>query len=449
MTGICVILTLAKWCSVSDKYGRKFLFRAGMAGITLYILVNLFAATRFNAFGSNVYYLEAVVGGLMPLGQLINPSVFGYTADITPRNQRSVVLGLMAVFLAMGYTIGSALGAYFTKNAGDLTSVLRFALILMALLSMYLSIIPESLPLLSRPSNAQLHQVDRDDESEQGLDGDELPKQMTCETSHRWTLKRIANLAKECLVMIADPLTLFLPHQVPKSKNIATSAVPMLILIVNFLVVMAFRGSSSLFVPMTSLLFHWNAYDSYVYLTFMYVCLIIVYSAIFPALQAIYKAVIFNQQSSDYGEEETEEIDMSYPLIPLGYFSAFDSIKMDAFFSLIGLCVLILSHLVVPIFASVEAIYVAGAFRAFGITAMIALISLITSMVPRRLIGSAVGALSLSDTLAGTTADFFFGPLFSRSLRTWPLSYYYVSAGILMLALSVQSITWWSYHRKT
>ncbi|KAF9908310.1 hypothetical protein EC991_009954 [Linnemannia zychae] len=408
VTGICAILTLAKWCSVSDVYGRKFLFQAGMTGITLYILVNVFAASRFNVFGSNIYYLEALFGGLMPLGQLINPAVFGYTADITTRNRRSVTLGLMAVLLAIGYTIGSAMGVYFTKNAGDLTNVLQFSLILMALLSIYLSIVPESLPYLNEPVSTQVHSVDSGSEGEQGQYSEQPPKQRTVDASHRWTFNSVVNLGKECLGMIIDPILIFLPHRVPKSRNIAASYVPILILLVNFLIVMGFH-----------------------------------------ALQSIYRTVIFHQQSHDYGEEETEEIDISYPFKPLGYFSAVDSIKMDAFFSLIGLCALIMSHLVVPVFASVEAVFVAGAFKAFGITAMVALISLITSMMPRRLIGTAVGALSLSDTLAGTTADFFYGPFFSGSLRTWPLSYYYLSVGLLVVALSIQSITWWSYHRKT
>jgi hypothetical protein len=78
MCRTAVILTLAKWCSLSDVYGRKFLFQAGTAGIALYISINIFAATRFNIFGSNVYYLEAVVAGFLPLGQLINPAVFAY-----------------------------------------------------------------------------------------------------------------------------------------------------------------------------------------------------------------------------------------------------------------------------------------------------------------------------------------------------------------------------------
>ena len=73
-----MILTLAKWCSLSDVYVRKLLFQAGLAGIASFLLIQLFAATRFNVFGSNIYYLEAVVGCVMPLGQLINPAVFAY-----------------------------------------------------------------------------------------------------------------------------------------------------------------------------------------------------------------------------------------------------------------------------------------------------------------------------------------------------------------------------------
>lgn len=92
------MLTLAKWCSLSDVYGRKFLFQAGMAGIALYITLNIFAATRFNVFGSNVYYLEAVVAGFLPLGQLINPAVFAYCGRKYAEIRSSCQLGGNSIY---------------------------------------------------------------------------------------------------------------------------------------------------------------------------------------------------------------------------------------------------------------------------------------------------------------------------------------------------------------
>ena len=113
---------------------------------------------------------------------------------------------------------------------------------------------------------------------------------------------------------------------------------------------MSLLGANSLFVTMTSLLFHWTAYDDYVYMTFSSLCLFVIYMGILPVLQSFYKAIVFNQ-------DDSEEVDVSLSLEPRGIFSAVDSIKMDVFFSLVGLCALICSYLLVPIFASVQAIY--------------------------------------------------------------------------------------------
>jgi hypothetical protein len=221
-------------------------------------------------------------------------------------------------------------------------------------------------------------------------------------------------------------------------------------------------------------------------MAFSSLCLFVIYIGILPVLQSFFKAIVFNQEDSG-----REEMGVSMSLEPRGPFSAVDSIMMDVFFSLVGLSALIISCLLVPIFASVRAVfigkspvvdlcefvmvacdydsrsyvsfsllpltlqlllrpgYLAGVLRAFGIIALVSVISLITSMMPRRLTGSAVGALSVTDVLAGIAADFIYGPIFSHTLRTWPLLYYFLSAGLFTLALVVQYIVWRSsYHQK-
>ena len=145
----------------------------------------------------------------------------------------------MATCLGVGNTIESVLGAYLARNAGDLAVVLRPALILTALLSMYLSVIPES---LRKPFTADAHPIDSGNEGGQEVEGEELSRSRRTETSHSWTFKSAFVFVKECLAMITNPSVLFLPEHIPKSKNIATSAVPMLVLLVNFLSVMEYRG---------------------------------------------------------------------------------------------------------------------------------------------------------------------------------------------------------------
>lgn len=73
------LLTLAKWTSLSDVLGRKFLLHISMIGIAVSFLLNWFAASRFNFLGYHVYYIEAVLLGLVPSTMLVNPAVFAYT----------------------------------------------------------------------------------------------------------------------------------------------------------------------------------------------------------------------------------------------------------------------------------------------------------------------------------------------------------------------------------
>lgn len=73
-----VLLTLSKWCSLSDVYGRKVLFHIGLAGTAIYICLNLFAASRYNVLGYYLFYLEAVSFALIPASAVLNPAIFAY-----------------------------------------------------------------------------------------------------------------------------------------------------------------------------------------------------------------------------------------------------------------------------------------------------------------------------------------------------------------------------------
>lgn len=84
------LLTLAKWTSLSDVLGRKFLLHIGMFGLAVSFLLNWFAASRFNFFGYHIYYVEAVLLGLIPSGALLNPAVFSYTGKATDSSRHDM-----------------------------------------------------------------------------------------------------------------------------------------------------------------------------------------------------------------------------------------------------------------------------------------------------------------------------------------------------------------------
>lgn len=79
---LLVLLTLAKWCSLSDVYGRKLLFHIGLGGTAIYICLNWFAASRYNFLGYYVFYLEAVSFALIPAAAVLNPAIFAYCGKI-------------------------------------------------------------------------------------------------------------------------------------------------------------------------------------------------------------------------------------------------------------------------------------------------------------------------------------------------------------------------------
>ncbi|KAF9154703.1 hypothetical protein BG015_000158 [Linnemannia schmuckeri] len=82
ISSVSLLLTLAKWCSLSDVYGRKLLFHIGLAGTAIYICLNWFAASRYNILGYYVYYLEAVSFTLIPAAAVLNPAIFAYCGKI-------------------------------------------------------------------------------------------------------------------------------------------------------------------------------------------------------------------------------------------------------------------------------------------------------------------------------------------------------------------------------
>ncbi|KAG0376966.1 hypothetical protein BGX24_006948 [Mortierella sp. AD032] len=62
----CQTETVLRWCSTSDVYGRKLLLHVGLGGMAACIMIEWFAASRFNHLGPNIYYLEVVAVTLMP-----------------------------------------------------------------------------------------------------------------------------------------------------------------------------------------------------------------------------------------------------------------------------------------------------------------------------------------------------------------------------------------------
>ncbi|OAQ34787.1 MFS general substrate transporter, partial [Linnemannia elongata AG-77] len=427
MTGFGMLLSLAKWCSTSDIYGRKLLLQVGLAGIATCVMIGWFAASRYNQFGSNVYYLEVVALTLMPAGQVINTAIFAYIADVTEKQNRSLMCGYLVTSMALGGLIGSTISTYIWTLTGDLTVPLRITLILIALLAVYISILPESLRY--SPASSLCISSGIDDASGRGVPDSTA--------TSPWAIWNFFNLAKEATCMIFDPILLILPGRAHKSAHMALSAAPAIILLVRVLTFTANYGANSLLSSMAKLVFHWNVYEDGHYHAFVQLCVFITFLGIFPALLSIYKAVVMKT-------EETEELcgsnDSSRPQESLLHHSSdlpltgISAVKMDMFFIVFGLCIMIFGFLIVPIFPSIPVLYLAGATNSLAVISSVSCIAVMSSIVPSDMIGAAYGAYSVSEGLGGVIADFTYGSLFVKTMKTSPIFYYYVSAGLCTIA---------------
>ncbi|KAF9180052.1 hypothetical protein BGZ51_006459 [Haplosporangium sp. Z 767] len=145
LKGVLCLLTLAKWTSLSDIYGRKFLIQLALIALALAQMITWFAASPHNPFGYRLLYVNNALLGLIPGGNLINPALFAYIADCTTASTRSVMVGYTVISFFLGGIIGPYLGGYIVKVTGDLTSVIRVSVICLMILFLYLIFVPESL----------------------------------------------------------------------------------------------------------------------------------------------------------------------------------------------------------------------------------------------------------------------------------------------------------------
>jgi len=119
--------------------------------------------------------------------------------------------------------MGSALSSYIGTLTGDRTAILRVALIVIALLAVYLTFVPESLRRKPAPLAFLVadHSEDRHGAAES--------------TAHQSIAWRIVNFVKEGTTMVLDPVKVFFPGRIAKSANMATTATPLLVLFAQFL----------------------------------------------------------------------------------------------------------------------------------------------------------------------------------------------------------------------
>ncbi|KAF9146750.1 hypothetical protein BGX30_009532 [Mortierella sp. GBA39] len=237
-------------------------------------------------------------------------------------------MGYIIVALAIGSMGGTALTTHIEETTGDITLILRITLIIIALLAIYMTFVPES---LRRKPIPLPYLVPYRDESEHGTEDTASPPPR----SYFWTIVGFFN---EGTSMIFDPVLAILPGRIPKSANMASSATLLLILLAHFLVGLGSNGEINLVVSMTGLVFHWDLDDTKRYQNFTSLATTVVLLGLLPLWNSAYKAFVIDD-TDDRTQPEAHHDWIRHSPQPTPTRPLFDleAIKMDLFFSICSL----------------------------------------------------------------------------------------------------------------
>ncbi|KAK3841722.1 MAG: major facilitator superfamily domain-containing protein [Linnemannia gamsii] len=458
ITSIGSLFTLAKWCCMSDLYGRKFLMHAGLIGIALATALSLFAASSYNFLGYHVYYLEAVCLSIFPAASVIHPACFAYLADCTRKDRRGMGFGYIIICCTVGAILGTSLSTVIPATI-DRTDLLRISLVWTVLLAVFLSFVPESIrkkrQAVSPSSSTTTAVFTNNNNNDMHWFGTSRGSSTTSgEQGHMehqvWMARRIGEWFKEAISMMFDPIFMFLPGKVPKTTNIPTRATPILVLFAFFLECIGF-GTAIMFTTMASILFHWTLAQEEHYVTFLLISEFVVFLGLLPLLNFIYKSYYLLHYPTIASRTTTMESTLNCDSARSKDLVGAGAITMDLFFSICGLGVSTLAHILVPTFPSTAMLYFAGALTTIGVVSRASIISILTSIIPNHRVGAAFGAYSICQRLASIISNLIYTTLFVHGVKNPtttmnPLFYYYVSAGFFALALLIQSVNWLSYY---
>ena len=137
------------WARASDRFGRKPLMLAGLAGFMVSMILCgavVSAGLRHLATPLIIFILFLLSRALFGLfGSASNPATQAYVADHTPREQRTQSMAMLAGAFGIGTVVGPFLAPLFIYPVVGLAGPLfTFALIAAAMLFMVWRYLPES-----------------------------------------------------------------------------------------------------------------------------------------------------------------------------------------------------------------------------------------------------------------------------------------------------------------
>ncbi|KAF9929958.1 hypothetical protein FBU30_001048 [Linnemannia zychae] len=391
-----------------------------------------------------ILYADGIFMGIMGAGILLEPCINAYIADSTPRQGRSLLIGYVMVFLAIGMTVGPLLGGFLSSLTEDGNMPMLVSVSALLILTVYVMFLPESLP-----KSARLNAMDEGTATNAGAVATTIvsPKES------------LLTKTKKKLEEIFHPLLLLLPGGIEFSPDVNATPSPYTILILTVaygFLQFANNGAMLILIPYTNLVFGWgNTEDGYYYGTqgaFTFV----VYLGIFPALQKLYKifrrdkATTTSDHDNQMNQNERlcdEEGNNRSPSTTSTSEANRLSLWSDLTFFILGSIMYTIGYMIVPLSNSQATMFISCALRALGSIALPSFTSLLTSFVPTHQTGRALGGIAAIDVLVLAISSFLFGWIFSKTSAVMPAAVYLVCSLSTGLTVLAGLVLWVSFKR--
>ncbi|KAF9113288.1 hypothetical protein BGX27_001880 [Mortierella sp. AM989] len=234
--GLAAMLSIGYYASLSDKHGRIKLMVLGSLS-SLFMLLSLIAMGKWwDQIGLPLLVIASLISGLAGGFAMSGTMGLAYAADCTDPSKRSLIYSWLHAGLFLGLAIGQYMGGFIVKITGSISTIIYIdigaALIGLLLL---VFVVPESIPEKQSAHIRKLYeQVTKSNQKQQ--DDAKKPQERAPWHSH-----------------FTQSLRFFKPDG--HNTNL------ILLAAISFLQMLALKGTFSVLILYTNLVFHWREYE--------------------------------------------------------------------------------------------------------------------------------------------------------------------------------------------
>ncbi|KAG0323709.1 hypothetical protein BG004_003623, partial [Podila humilis] len=205
------------------------------------------------------------------------------------------------------------------------------------------------------------------------------------------------------------------------------------------------------------LVYGWQTLENSIFAAFVGAATFLVYVAIFPLLQKLYKRVIL-PGSSSRGKKVVKDDEERSPLISdnrsgqhqhqhqqqlqqqqdeSSAVDPWDGNRRDIRFMIFGGVLYAIGHWIMVQYPGnkPKVIYTAAAIHALSSVERASFMSLLTSFVPVHQTGMALGGICVLDAIGDALSSLLYGWVFSRTSATMPSAVYLISSVLSLIAV--------------